>query len=296
MKITLYLSTKCYPASGVTRQALVAPRKYQYKEQIVRTFPIIETPRRQKNINLGSSIIKKLETDKIIPTDFTVHAYRGSIIEKLKLLKKYPKTKMKTVILQGGTNSFLKFERKPRDVFGQYKKLVKLCGEKFNPEKFYLMTVIPMKNASANMAKNGMYDEFNDLIKTYYENDPDNNILDFYKLIKEIGAKTNNIGLDMDLKDCENSENNQLYHDNVHLIYRSGIPFLKNHLMRILLDTSGDLISKTQETHPSYANTNNTFISNTSSYENMSSRNPLIKREYSNTSCAYPYNNNAFYR
>ena len=74
---------------------------------------------------------------------------------------------MKTVILQDGTNSFLKFERKPRDVFEQYKQLVKLCREKSNPDKFYLMTVIPMKNTSANMAKIRMYDEFNDLIKTY---------------------------------------------------------------------------------------------------------------------------------
>ena len=39
-----------------------------------------------------------------------------------------------------------------------------------------------------------MYDEFNELIKTYYENDPDIKILDLNKLIKEIGAKTDNIG------------------------------------------------------------------------------------------------------
>ena len=50
---------------------------------------------------------------------------------------------MKTVILQDGTNSFFKFERKPKDVFEQYKQLVKLCRDKFNPDKFYLMTVIP---------------------------------------------------------------------------------------------------------------------------------------------------------
>ena len=72
---------------------------------------------------------------------------------------------MKTLILQNGTNSFLKFERKPRDVFEQYKQLVKLCREKFYPDQFYLMTVNPMKNTSANMAQNKMYDEFNDLIK-----------------------------------------------------------------------------------------------------------------------------------
>ena len=61
-----------------------------------------------------------------------------------------------------------------------------------------MMTVIPMKNTSANMAKNRMYDEFNDLNKTYYKNDPDINILDYSKLIKEIGAKTDNSGREID--------------------------------------------------------------------------------------------------
>ena len=89
--------------------------------------------------------------------------------------------------------------------------------------------------------------------------------MEFNKLIKEIGAKTDNIGPENGLTDNENSEHNKLYHDNVHLIYWSGIPFLKNHLMQIPLDTSDGLISKTPETHPTYANTTNTLISNTSS-------------------------------
>ena len=72
--------------------------------------------------------------------------------------------------------------------------------------------------------------------------------------MKEIGAKTD-IGREIELKDNENSEYNKLYHDNVHLNYRSGIPFLKNHLMLILLDTSDGLISKNREKHPTYANT-----------------------------------------
>ena len=82
-----------------------------------------------------------------------------------------------------------------------------------------------MKNTRANMPNNRMYDEFNDLIKTYYENDPDVNIFDFNKWIKEIGAKTDNIGREIDLTDYEKSEYNKLYHDNVHRNYRSRIPF-----------------------------------------------------------------------
>ena len=79
---------------------------------------------------------------------------------------------------------------------------------------------------SANMAKTRMYDVFSGIIKTYYENDPDINILDFNKLIKENGAKTDNIGREIDLTDYDNSEYNKLYHENVHLNYRKGIPFL----------------------------------------------------------------------
>ena len=154
----------------------------------------------------------------------------------------------------------------------------------------------PDENISANMAKNRMYDEFNDLIKTYYGNNLDINILDFNKLIKQIGAKTDNIGHEIDLTNYENSEYNKRYHDNVHLNYRIGILFLKNHLMRFLIDTSDVLISKTLETHPTYAKTTNTFISNTSSKKKMSPRNPLVNRQYSNTSYTFPYNNNAFYR
>ena len=103
-----------------------------------------------------SCIIGKLETDRTIPTDITVHAHRGTTtIEKLEKLKKYFEAKMKTVILKDGTNSFLEFKRKPGDVFEQYKQPVNLCREKFNPDKFYLMRVITMKNLSANMAKIG---------------------------------------------------------------------------------------------------------------------------------------------
>ena len=55
------------------------------EKQMVKTFPIIETPPPgDKNFILGSSIIGNVEIDKIIPTDITVHEYRGSTtIEKL---------------------------------------------------------------------------------------------------------------------------------------------------------------------------------------------------------------------
>ena len=260
-------------------------------------FPILETPLEAKKIILGSDIIGISETDKTSPTNITVHSYSSSTTkEKFEILKNYLETKMKTAILQDGTNSFLKFERKPRDVFEQCKQLVKLCREKFNADIFHLMTVTPMKNTSANIAKNRMHDEFNDLIKIYYKIHPDINILDFNKLIKEIRTKTDNNEREIDLTDYKNSQYNKLYHDNVHLNYRNDILFLKNYLMRILLDTSDGLISKTRKTHPTYANTKNTFISKTSSYKKTSSRKLLVNRQYSNTSYAYPYNNNAFHR
>ena len=78
-------------------------------------------------------------------------------------------------------------------------------------------------------------------------------ILDFQKWINEIGAKTDNIGREIDLMDHENSEFIEQYHNHVHLNYRTGTPF--NHLMRNLLDTPDGLIWKTQKRHLTYANT-----------------------------------------
>ena len=109
---------------GSNKTSSSSTTQISIEERKVRTLPKIETPRRQKDI-LGNSIFRKLESDGAIRTDITVHAYRGSTtIEKLELLKKYPETKMKTVILQVGKKCFLKFERKPRDLFEQYKQLV----------------------------------------------------------------------------------------------------------------------------------------------------------------------------
>ena len=99
------------------------------EEQTVRTFPIIENPRRKKILFLGVAV-SKIGNRQTIPTDITVHAYRGwTKIEKMDILKKYPETKIKIEILQDGTNSFLKFELKPRDVFEQYKQMVKIYRE-----------------------------------------------------------------------------------------------------------------------------------------------------------------------
>ena len=119
---------------GSNKASSSSTTQVSIEEQILRTFPIIENPSGGKNINLGSSIIGNLETDKTIPTDITFHAYRGSTtIEKLEMLKTYSETKLKTVFLQDATNSFLKFERKPRDVFEQYEQS-NYVGKKINPD------------------------------------------------------------------------------------------------------------------------------------------------------------------
>ena len=64
--------------------------------------------------------------DKSIPKDITTHAYRGSTTsEKLSVLDSYPEKKLKTVVLQDGTNAIAKHsERSIEDLFEDYQKLV----------------------------------------------------------------------------------------------------------------------------------------------------------------------------
>ena len=63
----------------------------------------------RRNFLIGSSIIKHLARDRTFPRDCSIHAYPGSTTkEKLQLLQGYDQKKMKTVILQDGTNAILK--------------------------------------------------------------------------------------------------------------------------------------------------------------------------------------------
>ena len=92
---------------------------------------------------------------------------------------------MHSVVLQDGTNSFLKFDRKPADIFESLKKLVNICLEKFNPDQFVICEVIPMTYLSQNATKNSRIDEFNSMIHNHYgENSNNIKILKLKQMIK----------------------------------------------------------------------------------------------------------------
>ena len=102
----------------------------------VRTFKVILLPERTGNLILGSSIVKNMAGDRKIPTDIVTHAYRGSTTsEKIQILDQYPNRKMKTVVLQDGTNTIVKNKDKPIDeIFDEYQVLLDKVREKFSPD------------------------------------------------------------------------------------------------------------------------------------------------------------------
>ena len=76
---------------------------------------LIPLNEKTENLILGSSIIAKLENDPNIPEDSAVHAYRGSTTkDNINVLKKYNEREIKTLILQDGTNSVLKSDKKSK--------------------------------------------------------------------------------------------------------------------------------------------------------------------------------------
>ena len=107
----------------------------------VRVFKATPTKKKENNIVFvfGSSIVAKLEEDKSLSRDCSVHAYRGSTKkEKLKILDDYPNKKLKTFILQDGTNNILKVNKSAGDIFSEFNELVIKCKDKLEPDVFVL--------------------------------------------------------------------------------------------------------------------------------------------------------------
>ena len=79
----------------------------------VRSFQAFDIREKRTNLVIGSSLVKNLMNARSIPEDVSVHAYKGSTTqEKLALMEQYPNLKMKTVLLQDGTNSILRNKNK----------------------------------------------------------------------------------------------------------------------------------------------------------------------------------------
>ena len=225
----------------------------------------------QENCVLGSSIIAKLYDDASIPLDVAIHAYRGSTtLEKLKVVDKYESKKLKTLILQDGTNSVSKSSKNGKDLFADYQKLVDKCMEKFTPDSMVLCEIPPFREIPINSDKNEKIAVFNDLLNNTYGN-VDNAI---------VVLKLNDIIRSVSTYNPRITHFNQLYHDNVHLNYKLGIPFLKNILLGYLLKTSNGVIDFSKVTSNASYKMQNKFSNYQQRYFSQPPNNNLSFNRY----------------
>ena len=239
------------------------------QEAKVRVFKPFSVPEGTTNIVIGSSIIRNLADDPSIPQDTAIHAYRGSTtLEKTKVVLNYRPTKMKTVVLQDGTNSLLKTNKSIEDLFDDYKKLVSTVTEKLDPNYLILVEVPPLKQTTHNSTANTRINELNALIGGF----------DWSELVPNVTVKI--CLLASTLLDLDNP--NAFYQDDIHFNYNVGVPFLKNQLLSFLLPTSNGVT--TQKFSKS---ANNTFYPNWSGYRNYRHRSFAYKNNRYNQSYNY---------
>ena len=102
----------------------------------VRTFNNFTLKERQSNLVLGSSSVASLWKDRSIPQDIAKHGYRGATTEeKTSIVENNPEIKLKTVVVQDGTNSILKKKNSNvPELFETYKTLIENVFHKFQPE------------------------------------------------------------------------------------------------------------------------------------------------------------------
>ena len=223
----------------------------------VRDMTLIPLKSETENLVFGSSIIAKLENDRNIPIDCAIHAYRGSSTkEKINVLSKYEKRNLKTLILQDGTNLVLKSNKTSDELFADYVELVGKSVDKFSPENVVLCEIIPLKNLPQNKDKNVIIDDFNKLLNDYIEDKPLYKVLSLNKTIKQI------------------PQYNSLYHDNVHLNYRIGIPWLKNQILaQPMMSTSNGMCQSSEPDNQQRQNrnplANRSLFNNYSTYHNQ---------------------------
>ena len=143
------------------------------------------------------------------------------------ILEKYPNRKLKTVVLQDGTNSILKRKNSEvAELFDKYIELVKNVNKKFQPEYLVLCEVLPMRENDRNSDQNERIEEFNNLLSDFIQSN-DLSVTIKHLPVAQLLQKVPNY--------------NNLFHDEIHLNYRIGLPFLKNLLLSALLVTSNGL-------------------------------------------------------
>ena len=85
-----------------------------------------------------------------------------------KVLKQYPETKLKTVILHNGTNAIVKdCASDVEEVFNNYINLVEAVDEKLKPEQLVLMQTPPLRSNTRNHTANEKIKVFNQKLSNY---------------------------------------------------------------------------------------------------------------------------------
>ena len=154
--------------------------------------------------------MKNLVGDSTIPEDICVHDYRGSTTcEKIEVVRQLPKTVIKTVLIQDGTNSILKEKQINIDeLFEKYTDLVDLTRNTLSPENIVLMQVPPIRNLPKNEHINERIKLFNDKINAL-AGDENYKVANVYDRMKAMPSY------------------DSLYYDDLHFHYKQGVPFFK---------------------------------------------------------------------
>ena len=194
----------------------------------VRSFQAFDIREKTTNIVMGSSLMKNMMNDRSIPEDVSMHAYRRSTtLEKLALMQQYPDLKMKTVLLQDGTNSILRNKNTDiSELADDTCVLIQAIKENFSPDVFVFMEVPPIKKSTNKDSTNENIKLINrklrEKLKSY---EFENKILAMHDMLLNLPYY------------------NEFDYDAIHLNYERGIPFLKNAILNYVLLTSNNFIS-----------------------------------------------------
>ena len=200
------------------------------KELKVRSFTPKEIPEKTQNMVIGSSLVKNLVGDRTIPEDICIHDYRGSTTkEKTNVIQELQPKKMKTVLIQDGTNSILKDKSRSIDeLFLDYEQLIETTDKILSPDNIVLMQVPPIRNVPKNNASNERIHNFNVKMKQF-ANEKNYDVANIYDLMYSM------------------PNYNNLFYDDIHFHSYHGVPFLKNCILSKLLLTSNNMISFQQQ-------------------------------------------------
>ena len=157
--------------------------------------------------------------------DISIHSYPGSTTkEKISIVDNYSERKLKTIIVQDGTNSLLKSRNASvDDLMQDYLDMIKKVDEKFNPNKIVLIIVPPLRNNPGNKYHNSRIIESNTKIREHLETKYQ--IINIHEIMES-------------MKDY-----NVLLHDERHFNYRNGILFLRNQVLLHCLGSSNGIIA-----------------------------------------------------